>query len=110
MFFCLYILLGGGGAFSSSSTVLRLELFNESFFIELAQSMLNELDAHPHYKIHYIGLGASNCTGIHKRKSFSMLEFHKDSKHARLSQGLMKIRDKYGVDMIRYGTERAVCV
>lgn len=94
----------------SSKSFTHDRLFNESFFIELAQSMLNELDAHPHYKIHYISLGASNCTGIHKRKSFSMLEFHKDSKHAKLSQGLMKIRDKYGVDMIRYGTERAVCV
>ncbi|QNT10511.1 hypothetical protein FA592_14240 (plasmid) [Sulfurospirillum diekertiae] len=68
-------------------------------FIDLAQSLFDELDTHPHYKIHYIGLGASNCTGIHQRKSFSILEIEKDTKHAKLTQGLMKIRDKYGVDM-----------
>ena len=94
----------------SSKSFTHDRLFNEVFFIDLAQSMLKELDVHPRYKIHYIGLGASNCTGIHKRKSFSMLEFHKDSKHAKLSQGLMKIRDKYGVDMIGYGRERVVSV
>ena len=80
--------------------------YYKAFFIDLAQSLFDELDTHPHYKIHYIGLGASNCTGIHKRKSFSILEIEKDTKHAKLTQGLMKIRDKYGVDMIGYGRER----
>jgi len=94
----------------SAKSFTHDRLFNEAFFIDLAQSMLKELDVHPRYKIHYIGLGASNCTGIHKRKSFSMLEFHKDSKHAKLSLGLMKIRDKYGVDMIGYGRERVMSV
>ncbi len=94
----------------SSKSFTHDRLFNEVFFIDLAQSMLKELDVHPRYKIHYIGLGASNCTGIHKRKSFSMLEFHKDTKHAKLSLGLMKIRDKYGVDMIGYGRERVMSV
>lgn len=94
----------------SSKSFTHDRLFNEAFFIELAQSMFTQLDIHPHYKIHYLGLGASNCTGIHQRKSFSMLEFNKDAKHAKLSLGLMKIRDKYGVDMIGYGRERVLSV
>jgi len=90
----------------SAKSITHDRLFNEAFFIELAQGLFDELDTHPHYKIHYIGLGASNCTGIHKRKSFSILEIEKDTKHAKLTQGLMKIRDKYGVDMIGYARER----
>nr|WP_245394766.1 hypothetical protein [Sulfurospirillum diekertiae] len=90
----------------SAKSITHDRLFNEAFFIDLAQSLFDELDTHPHYKIHYIGLGASNCTGVHKRKSFSILEIEKDTKHAKLTHGLMKIRDKYGVDMIGYGRER----
>lgn len=94
---------------SSSKSYTHDRLFNEAFFLHLAQSMFEELDTHKHYRIHAIALSANNCTGVHHRKSFSLLEFKEDSKHAKLTQGFTKIRDKYGIDMIGYAKERALC-
>lgn len=90
---------------AKSLTIDRL--FNESFFVKLTQELLAELDIHRGYKIHFIALGATNCVDRFNLKSFSILEFKKDSKNAKLMQGLTKIRNKYGVDMIGYGKEMA---
>ena len=40
------------------------------------------------------------------RKTYSLLEYEKDKKMASLNAGLLKIRDKYGVDIVRYGSEK----
>jgi len=60
---------------------------------------------HRGYKIHYIGLSAGNFVTKHNPKSFSVVEFEQDKKLHALTQGLAKIRDKHGVDMIGVGRE-----
>lgn len=90
----------------NSRSVSNDRLFNEKFLIDLATEMIKKLDNHLGYKIHYIGISASNFSTRHTHKTFSILEYDKDKKLANLSMHMLKIRDKYGVDIIRYGSEQ----
>ena len=51
-------------------------------------------------------MNASNFMTPSNRKTYSLLEYDKDKKMANLSAELLKIRDKYGVDIVRYGSEK----
>ena len=90
----------------NSQSISENRLFNERFLIDLAKDMIKKLDKHPGYKIHYIAISASNFSDIHNQKTFSLLDYDKDTKLASLNNQLAKIRDKYGVDIIRYASER----
>lgn len=93
---------------SSKISVTHHRLFNERFLIDLALETVKKLDHYPTYKIHYIAMNASNFVTPVNQKTFSIFEYDKDRKMANLNAGLLKIRDKYGVDMVRYGSEQAV--
>ncbi|WP_200414599.1 DNA polymerase IV [Arcobacter sp. FWKO B] len=88
---------------SKSITIDRV--FNEKFLIDLAKEMFLTLDTHHNYKIHKISMNASNFTSTSNQKTLSLLTLQKDISQARLSQSLVKIRDKYGIDIIKYGIE-----
>ena len=52
-------------------------------------------------------MNASNFMTPSNRKTYSLLEYDdKDKKMANLNAELLKIRDKYGVDIVRYGSEK----
>ena len=53
----------------------------------------------------YIAISASNFTNNHNQKTYSLLDYENDLKFASLNEKLLKIRDKYGVDIIKYGNE-----
>lgn len=89
----------------NSQSITENRLFNERFLIDLANTMIKKLDNHPGYKIHYIAISASNFSNAHNQKTFSIIEYAKDTKLAALNTQLTKIRDKYGIDIIRYGCE-----
>ena len=38
-------------------------------------------------------------------KTFSVIDYKKDLKYKALNENLLKVRDKYGVDIIRYASE-----
>ena len=86
-------------------SVTHNRLFHERFLIDLAKEMIHKLDNHPGYKIHYISLSCSNFENRHNPKTFSLLEYERDRKFASLNEKLQKVRDKYGVDALRYGSE-----
>lgn len=89
----------------NSMSLSESRLFNERFFINLALKMIKKLDNHPGYKIHYIALSSSNFANEHNIKTFSILELEKDLKFKSLNEKLLKMRDKYGVDIVKYGSE-----
>jgi DNA polymerase-4 len=51
-------------------------------------------------------MNASNFITKANLKTFSLIEYGKDTKMASLTTQMAKIRDKYGVDMVRYGVEQ----
>ena len=81
---------------------------NEAFLRKLFLGLFEILDCYPRYKIHYIGLNASNFSTKHNPKCFSLLSHEFDNKMHRLTQSLMKIRDKHGVDIINSGSEMMI--
>ncbi|DAB34040.1 MAG TPA: DNA polymerase IV [Sulfurospirillum sp. UBA12182] len=88
---------------AKSLTIDRL--FNEDFFAKLTQELFSELDIHRNYKIHFLALSATNFIDKSNPKSYDIIDFKKDTKNEKLMQGLTKIRNKYGVDMVLYGRE-----
>ena len=67
--------------------------------------MIKKLDNHYGHKIQYIAISASNFSSTHNQKTYSLLDYESDLKFASLNEKLLKIRDKYGVDIIKYGNE-----
>ena len=94
----------------NSQSVSHNRLFNEKFLIDLAKEMINKLDNHISHKIHYIAISASNFSNAHNQKTFSILDYENDKKFKALNEKLQKVRDKYGVDVIKYGRELTVGV
>lgn len=91
---------------SSKVSLTHYRLFNEKFLIDLALESVRKLDYNPSLKIHYISISASNFMTPTKLKTLSLLEYEEDRKRARLQRSLLKIRDKYGIDALYYGSER----
>ena len=91
--------------YKSSQSISESRLFNERFLIDLAKKMISKLDNHVNYKIHYISISASNFATKSNLKTYSLIDYEKDSKLANLTKQLLKIRDKHGIDIIKYGDE-----
>jgi DNA polymerase-4 len=72
----------------------------------IAVETLAKIDTLPHYGIHSISLCASNFTSVIKPKTFSLLDAMRDEKFCRLSDSITRLRDKYGVDVIRSAVEK----
>ncbi|WP_141051720.1 DNA polymerase Y family protein [Aliarcobacter cryaerophilus] len=89
----------------NSQSITENRLFNEKFLIDLAKFMIKKLDTRLNYKIHYIAISASNFTSDHNIKTFCLIDYKKDLKYKALNENLLKVRDKYGVDIIRYASE-----
>jgi DNA polymerase-4 len=88
----------------ASQTIDRA--FSEHMYRELVVQCFTSLDSHPHYGVHYISLAVSNFITPTQTKTFSLLHVNEDEKSKRLSEKLTKLRDKYGVDIIRSGVEK----
>ena len=89
----------------NSQSITENRLFNEKFLIDLAKFMIKKLDTRLNYKIHYIAISASNFASDHNIKTFCLIDYKKDLKYKALNENLLKVRDKYGVDIIRYASE-----
>lgn len=92
----------------NSQSITENRLFNEKFLIDLSKSMIKKLDNRLNYKIHYIAISASNFAGAHNHKTFCLIDYEKDLKFASLNEKLLKVRDKYGVDIVKYANEHSV--
>jgi len=88
----------------SKISVTHNRLFNERFFADLTLDTFKRLDIYPSSKVVYLSLSASNFTNA-KLKTFDLLESERDKKMASLLRSEMKLRDKYGIDVVRFGRE-----
>lgn len=88
----------------SSASFSEKRLFNEKYFKDMALRRLGELDVQKTDPITYIGLSASNFAT--RKTVFSLLEFETDRRFAKLLNASTKIRDKYGIDALSWGSER----
>ena len=89
----------------NSQSITENRLFNEKFLIDLAKFMIKKLDTRLNYKIHYIAISASNFESDHNIKTFCLIDYKKDLKYKALNENLLKVRDKYGIDIVKYASE-----
>ena len=80
--------------------------FSESFYRELALETFAKLDTNPMYRVHHLTMHASNFVSASHIKTFSLLHVEEDAKAKRLSEKVLKLREKYGVDIIRAAVEK----
>lgn len=90
----------------SKISVTHNRLFNERFMLNLTRETIKQLDTYQNAKIVYLAISASNFTNA-KLKTFDLLESEQDKKMASLLKSKMKLRDKYGIDVVRFGREIA---
>lgn len=88
-----------------SQSITQDRLFSESLMINTAIDIITKLDIYKRKKIHHIGISVTNFTTINHHKTFSLLEYEDDIQKSKLSSALQKIRNQYGIDMIRYALE-----
>ena len=67
--------------------------------------MIKKLDTRLNYKIHYIAISESNFASDHNIKTFCLIDYKKDLKYKALNENLLKVRDKYGIDIVKYASE-----
>lgn len=89
---------------SSKMSVTHNRLFNERFMLDLTLESLKRLDIYKNSKIIYLAISASNFTNA-KLKTFDILNDGTDKKMALLLKSEMKLREKYGIDVVKIATE-----
>jgi len=94
-----------GGASSSISTTID-RAFSETLMRNIAVETITKIDNLPHYGIHSISMSASNFTSASKPKTFSLFDRDDDEKSRALGEQITKLRDKYGVDILRCAIEK----
>lgn len=91
----------GGKAKASLS---HQHLFNEKHFKNSVLKLFEEADTNTSFKIIRLGISASQFTK-HSHKVLSLISHEEDKKQHRLTQQTKQIRQKYGLDALRWGSE-----
>ncbi|MEA1918235.1 MAG: DNA polymerase IV, partial [Campylobacterota bacterium] len=88
----------------SSANITQHRLFNEFWFRELCLSLFYKADRYKHLKVIRLSISCSHFT-CNSRRELSLLDFNADIPHHQLSQEIKNLRDKYGLDILRFGSE-----
>ncbi len=88
----------------SSINLSLSEIFTEKKFDSLCIQLFNKADNQR--RLHVIRLSI-NCSSFTRdsRKELSLIGFHDEQKMKRLTDSTHKLREKYGIDAIKWGSE-----
>jgi DNA polymerase-4 len=84
--------------------ITQNRLFSEQWFKELSLSLFEQADRHKRLQVIRLGISCSHFT-VNSRRELSLLHFQEDSKMRALSEKSAHARDKYGLDILRWGSE-----
>lgn len=93
------------GGIKNSYSITINRLFSERFLLDLTRKSIKKLDIYPNQKIHYISINVSNFASKQNHKTLSLIDYEEDKKLSSLSQKIGKMREKYGIDIIKYANE-----
>jgi DNA polymerase-4 len=79
-------------------------IFNERFIQRFAREKFEELDVYPSVPIRFISMSATKFLH-HDPKAVDLFEFENDKKMHRLDEAVHRAREKYGMDILRSGSE-----
>lgn len=100
-----YFKLRFDGGAKNSCSITKNRLFNERFLVDLSLEMFRKLDIYKHLKIHYIAISTSNFANDKNYKTLSLIDYENDKKMSKLGLHVSLMRDKYGIDIIKYANE-----
>jgi len=86
----------------SNQTLQRL--FSEHLFKDLCLELFRQADSFPSLRIIRISISCSQFTA-HSHRTLSLIDFENDKKQYVLTQRIKKLREKYGLDTLRWGSE-----
>lgn len=88
----------------SHKNISLSEIYTEKKFDSLCLSLFNEADIHKRLHVIRVGINCSSFTRDSK-KELSLIGFADEEKMQKLTQHSQKIREKYGIDMLKWGSE-----
>jgi len=88
----------------SNKNISLSERFTEKKFDSLCIQLFNEADIHKRLQVIRIGLNCSSFTRDSK-KELSLLNFNDEEKMERLTKKTQILREKYGLDALKWGSE-----
>ena len=88
----------------SHKNISLAEIFTEKKFNDLCVQLFNEADIHKRLHVIRISIVCSSFTKDSK-KELSLIGFHDEQKMQNLTKKTQILREKYGIDAIRWGSE-----
>jgi len=89
---------------SAKATFSGNRLFSEKLMKDIATKLLYEADKYPHTKVIRISISTSQFT-VQTHQTLSLIDFEEDTKYHQLSTLSKSLRLKYGLDILRWGSE-----
>jgi DNA polymerase-4 len=88
----------------SHKNISLAEVFTEKKFDSLCLKLFNEADTQK--RLHVIRLSI-NCSSFTRdsKKELSLIGFNDDQKMKRLTEHTQSLREKYGIDALKWGSE-----
>lgn len=99
-----YFSIGYDGRIRSKKQYTVYRLFNERFIMAFALEKFRELDIYPRSGVRYIAMSATKFLH-HDPRTVDLFAFEADRKMQRLDMAVMKMRERYGMDILRHGAE-----
>jgi DNA polymerase-4 len=88
----------------SKNSINLHRLFNENFFKQSMLVLFSKLDIHPTHGIIQLYITLSHFEE-ETLTTMNLLHYENDRKFSKLTNSMQKLRDKYGVDIIKSGNE-----
>ncbi|MDD5157404.1 DNA polymerase IV [Sulfurimonas sp.] len=88
----------------SHKNISLCEVFTEKKFDSLCLKLFSDADIHKRLHVIRISINCSSFTR-ESRKELSLIGFEDDQKMHRLTKESQKVREKYGIDMLKWGSE-----
>lgn len=88
----------------SHKNISLSEIFTEKKFDSLVLTLFNEADIYKRLHVIRLGINSSSFTRD-SRKELSLIGFEEEQKMKALSQETQKMREKYGIGVLKWGSE-----
>ena len=90
--------------YRGKANISHNRMFSEKLFKDLCIELFNTADTSPTLKITRISISSSHFT-LHSHRTLSLIDYTEDKKQYTLTQKTKKLREKYGLDTLRWGSE-----
>jgi DNA polymerase-4 len=89
---------------SSNDTINTNREFSEQNFKQEITALFPKVDKHPSHAITFLNVSLGSFQS-NSQKTFDLFSYEEDNKLAKLSNSMQALRDKFGVDIIKSGSE-----